>query len=283
MHRIGAGIAMVSSLVWFAGGFSSAQAAREIPAESFFQNTFDAGDSIFGGKKRTSRRGSSEESVPGNATDLDIFKMAIVKNESGGRYRAISPPNPNVGGQRAYGKYQVLAGNIGPWTEKAVGRRYSVQEFLDSPDVQERVADMRFREEFEKHGSWDDVAAIWFSGLPYKGNNRCDINMCVPEYVSNMRATMRRLSQKRDLASSAGQEVLPDQIVTPEIARAASKALALHCDTHGCPKGGVNAPGTRYPFRTKDGRVLYMVAEIHSNCADGTNRCPHTGMTVYTR
>jgi hypothetical protein len=49
--------------------------------------------------------------------------------ESGGKYDAVGPV-ANAQGQRAYGKYQVMDFNVGPWTQEVLGRPMTPQEFI---------------------------------------------------------------------------------------------------------------------------------------------------------
>lgn len=107
---------------------------------------------------------------------------AITHTESGGNYRAVGPPTPYG---RAYGRYQVLAPNIAPWTRAALGRALTVDEFLADREAQDITTGYIMTLELIRHrGDIHDVIAVWFSGKPYAGNTRCDVNMCTPTYVA---------------------------------------------------------------------------------------------------
>ena len=107
---------------------------------------------------------------------IDDWARAIASIESAGSggYSALGPVTQK--GNRAYGKYQVMDFNIGPWTEKYVGRRMTPQEFLASPEAQEAVFRGEFGGNVEKYGSPQEAASVWFTGQPMsRGANRKDI------------------------------------------------------------------------------------------------------------
>lgn len=89
-------------------------------------------------------------------------KQAIAGNESGGRYDAVGPDTGS--GKRAYGKYQVMDFNVGPWTQEALGRPMTPQEFLASPQAQEAVADFKLGQYIKQFGSPEAAARAWFAG-----------------------------------------------------------------------------------------------------------------------
>lgn len=121
---------------------------------------------------------------------LNSFKAAIAKQESGGRYNAVGPVTAK--GNRAYGKYQVMDFNIPSWTKEALGRSLSVQDFYNSPQAQEAVANYKFNQLYNQYGNWADVASVWFSGRPVaRAGNASDVTgTTVPRYVQNILSMM---------------------------------------------------------------------------------------------
>lgn len=103
--------------------------------------------------------------------------------ESDGRYDAVGP---DTGKGRAYGKYQVMDFNIGPWTEAILGRRMTPEEFMADPAAQDAVFDAKMSEYMAKYGTVEDAASVWFSGRPYAGNTASDGYLTVPEYVARV-------------------------------------------------------------------------------------------------
>ncbi len=89
------------------------------------------------------------------------FAGAISKVESGGNYRAIGPDTG--GGNRALGKYQVMASNVGPWSQEVLGRQVTPQEFLATPELQDQIFNAKFSGYVDKYGP-EGAARAWFAG-----------------------------------------------------------------------------------------------------------------------
>lgn len=86
---------------------------------------------------------------------------AISNIESGGNYGLLGPLTKS--GDRAYGKYQVMGNNIGPWTKEVLGVEMSPKDFLGSPQVQDAVFNQKFNQYVQKYGP-DGAARAWFAG-----------------------------------------------------------------------------------------------------------------------
>lgn len=100
--------------------------------------------------------------------------IASIESAGSGDYSALGPVTAK--GNRAYGRYQVMDFNIGPWTEKYFGRRMTPDEFLASKEAQDAVFAGEFGGNVEKYGNPQDAASIWFTGKPVAtGGNRKDI------------------------------------------------------------------------------------------------------------
>lgn len=118
-----------------------------------------------------------EPSAPGElpvSSDLPPNRAsAIASIESGGRYDLLGPVTRT--GDRAYGKYQVMGANIPVWTQEALGRKMSPQEFLSSPEAQDAVFQHQFGKYEKQYGNPQDAASMWFTGKPYaEGRTRRD-------------------------------------------------------------------------------------------------------------
>jgi len=118
---------------------------------------------------------------------LQQLERGIARVESGGDYNAIGPDvKRRRGVDNAYGKYQVMGANVPGWTEQALGRRLTPQEFLRSPEAQEAVFRDQMTRNLQKYGTLEDAASVWFTGRPYaqalKAGAR-DVNMGVERYV----------------------------------------------------------------------------------------------------
>ena len=95
---------------------------------------------------------------------FDAFFQAIAQQESGGNYGAV---NSRTG---ASGRYQIMPGNIGPWSQQYLGRRVSVAEFRASPQLQDQLAHAVLKSYYDKYGP-RGAAAAWYSGSPTKAND----------------------------------------------------------------------------------------------------------------
>lgn len=111
-------------------------------------------------------------SAPSFRTKVTALRLAITGQESGGNPNAINPHSA------ATGLGQVMPANIGPWTQAAIGRRMSRQEFLNSPQAQIQVMEWRLGKYLEagmRATNNDErqairyAAAAWYGGL---GNAR---------------------------------------------------------------------------------------------------------------
>lgn len=97
-------------------------------------------------------------------SDIGRYAGAISGIESGGRYDAIGPTHRKYG--RALGKYQVMESNLPSWSQEAIGRRVSPDEFLSTPAIQDAIFEKKFGQSVEKYGNPQDAASVWFTGQP---------------------------------------------------------------------------------------------------------------------
>jgi hypothetical protein len=88
------------------------------------------------------------------------FAGAISSIESGGNYRAVGP---QTGKGRALGKYQVMEYNVGPWSERVLGRRLTPDQFLADDKAQDQVFEGIFGNYVKKYGP-EGAAKAWFGG-----------------------------------------------------------------------------------------------------------------------
>lgn len=116
--------------------------------------------------------------------------IAAVESRGSGDYAAVGPvvKKGMYANQRAYGRYQVMEGNIAPWTKAAIGRSLTKEEFLASENAQDRVAAAQLQASKDKFGTWEDAASVWFSGRPMKSaGNANDGYTTVPQYINKFR------------------------------------------------------------------------------------------------
>lgn len=87
--------------------------------------------------------------------------IAGIESAGSGDYAALGPVTGS--GDRAYGRYQVMGANIPEWTQAALGRPMTPEEFIANPQAQDATFDHRFGGYVNKYGP-EGAARAWFSG-----------------------------------------------------------------------------------------------------------------------
>jgi len=133
------------------------------------------------GPKDSSTRGSEE--VFG--TVAKIVNAISMAESSGGKNT--NHPLVKKGmykGQRAIGEYAIMPGNVSQWTKQALGYEMSVEDFKDNPDAQAYVTEYKINEYYNKYGTVEDAASVWFTGKPVReAGNVSDGYTTAPEYL----------------------------------------------------------------------------------------------------
>ena len=121
-----------------------------------------------------------------NAANLDRAKCAIATIESGscgGNYGAVGPRTNK--GNRAYGKYQVMDFNVPSWTREVLGQALTPQQFLNSPEAQEKVFEQKFSQLASQYGGYENASKVWFGGPKALRNpNASDGGTTVAKYAA---------------------------------------------------------------------------------------------------
>lgn len=117
------------------------------------------------------------------AVTVEQLMAAIKQVESGGNYSVIN----SIG---AVGAYQVMTANIASWTREALGRVLTRDQFRNSPAAQDKVARHFLGKSMKKYGSWENAAAVWFSGQPNPGSTASDGGNTVAQYVAKVRKAL---------------------------------------------------------------------------------------------
>jgi hypothetical protein len=178
-----------------ASGFLDEQERQEEPTKEEREQSFISrreGDS----PSKYAPRRPSESPIPIDAEMPNVLDaLAAVESRGSGDYEAVGPvvTKGMYKGQRAYGRYQVMEGNIGPWTEAAVGRRYTAEEFVADPQAQDAVAAYQLQMSKDKYGTWEDAASVWFSGRPLsQAGKASDGYLTTPAYINKFRRNFVR-------------------------------------------------------------------------------------------
>jgi len=176
------------------------------------------------------------------------FADAIASIESGGNYRAVT----NSGkGRRAYGKYQVMGENIGPWTKEILGKELTPTEFLNNPEAQDAVFNGKFGQSVAKYGNPQDAASVWFTGRPLaQGKNAMDIfGTTGSAYVDRFNQALAKMIGGQNAAPST-----PNSLPAPAAGGSSGTEAApqyggmgtflsslIHAGLSGLNNGGPNA------------------------------------------
>jgi hypothetical protein len=119
---------------------------------------------------------------------------AAVESSNNPRITGKEIPSGPYAGDKAYGLYQVMGKNIPDWTEKALGRRMTPEEYLNDTEAQHAVYNKIAGDNLRKYGNIPDAVSVWASGRPLGGNTTRDLVSGVPTsgYVSNF---MKRMGE----------------------------------------------------------------------------------------
>jgi hypothetical protein len=101
-----------------------------------------------------------------------------------------------------------MGANIPSWTEEALGKRMTPDEFVKNPEAQEKVFEHHFGKSVQKYGNPYDAASVWFSGRPMaRAGNASDVlGTTVPGYVSKFRSAYEGEGAPRPPGLVPGEE-----------------------------------------------------------------------------
>lgn len=143
---------------------------------------------------------------------IDQYLTALGQIESSGNYGALGPVTN--GGDRAYGKYQVMGNNIPAWTKQALGSSLTPSQFLNDPNAQDAVAKHYFGNYLNQYGNPQDAASMWFSGTPLsQGAGRSDGYNTGSQYVAKFNKALQGV--QGDSTSPMDMAMLPTN-ATPD-------------------------------------------------------------------
>ena len=118
---------------------------------------------------------------------------AVSHQEGSGSYSQLGPviAKGPMAGDRAYGKYQVMGSNIGPWSQEILGQQLTPQQFLQNPNAQEAIARGKLGQYAQKYGP-EGAAKAWFAGPGGMNNPSAhdQLGTTVGQYGANVAAMM---------------------------------------------------------------------------------------------
>lgn len=140
---------------------------------------------------------------------------AISSIESGGNYGILGPVTRS--GDRAYGRYQVMGSNVGPWTKEALGKALTPQQFLASPTAQDAVFQSRFGKYAQKYGP-EGAARAWFAGEGGMNNPNAkdSLGTSVASYASKFTNALGGAPQSQTTLTQPSQSLQPMPL-TPRV------------------------------------------------------------------
>lgn len=216
----------------------------------------------------------------GDISDLEKARCAISKNESGscgGNYGLVGPPTRSGG--RAYGRYQVMDFNVGPWSAQACGVRMTPEQFRQSPDCQDKVFDQQFGRYMEQCG-FAGAAAKWFSGrcaIGSGGDGYTSIGRYVAKALGTYNGSSFPFGSQNSVYASAGGSPFaqvnplgptgPSQIACSQSGYCYAQAPSAYMTTApiGTASGGVSGTTATTPVTTGTTPVSQVITPVGSN------------------
>lgn len=131
--------------------------------------------------------------------------IASIESAGSGDYGAVGPTNPKLG--RALGRYQIMEANIGPWSQEALGRTVTPDEFLADPKIQDAIFDKKFGSYVSQYGP-EGAAQAWFAGPGGVGklDRRDSLGTTVGDYGRKFVAAAGVPAQVASLDPAAGMQ-----------------------------------------------------------------------------
>lgn len=156
------------------------------------------------------------------------YAAQIASVESGGSktpYGLLGPVTKT--GDRAYGKYQVMGSNVGPWTKEILGQQMTPQEFAANPQAQDAVFQGKFGQYVSKYGNPQDAASAWFTGGPLStgAGRRDQLGTSGAEYVRRFNAAAPGGAAAADGAPVNGTQAIAQALQAPQNDGSASGGL----------------------------------------------------------
>lgn len=115
--------------------------------------------------------------------------IAAIESAGSGDYAAVGPRHSKLG--RALGRYQIMESNIGPWSQAALGRKVTPDEFMSSPQIQDAIFNHRFGQYVNQFGP-EGAAQAWFAGPGGVGKmgRRDSLGTSVAAYTDKFRRAL---------------------------------------------------------------------------------------------
>jgi hypothetical protein len=141
--------------------------------------------------------------------------LASIESAGSGDYKALGPwtDESMADRDRAYGRYQVMGKNIGPWGEQYLKQSGITPEmFMADPALQDKMVDAVMGDYVKQHG-YRGASSKWFTGSP----NEPDRSDTFGKYTGKSYADrfMAALEQNADSPSEGGSRFGGTGLGTP--------------------------------------------------------------------
>lgn len=203
------------------------------------------------------------ESEYASITGVDplAYAQAIKDIESsGGNYQIRGPvvAKGRYRGERAMGAYQVMPGNLAGvnpslgssgWDIIAIGRPVSEQEFMSSPEIQDKIFLAQLKKTLNGGFTYRDAASIWFTGKPLKtaNPNVSDGLTSQREYIRRFDAAYARRAGKID-PNTEIQVAQTSNVTNASIGSPTKKEVNVPPGNQKTWQEPNSAYNTRYPY-----------------------------------
>ena len=180
--------------------------------------------------------------------NMSAYAAAIRAVESSGNYGALGPvlKTGSYAGDRAYGAYQIMGGNIGPWSEQALGKRISTSDFMANPSYQDAIFKHRFGGYMSQYGNPQDAASAWFTGRPLSsGGGATDVlGTSGTQYVQKFNTELSKATSSLSTLGSSTSSTVNSlgqaaQSATTNLGKFSSNLLNAFPSAPSSPGGGI--------------------------------------------
>jgi hypothetical protein len=259
-HNVGEGLAVLGQAIKGRrelNAITKAQATGRAEGDSVFSALFGGGAGSAPVSAPTASGNAISAALGGGAGGNPNYRNAIAGIESAGSgdYSAVGPTNPKLG--RALGRYQVMEGNLPSWSQEALGRTVTPEQFLADPKLQDSIFDHKFGSYVQQFGP-EGAAQAWFAGPGGVGKvNRKDaLGTDVGSYGQKFMSALGGNAPVQVASTDPGAGVTaalngapPAAPASPQAASPVAAALSPRA-TEPPPAAAVPSPAAPAPMQT---------------------------------
>jgi len=194
--------------------------------------------------------------------------IASIESAGSGDYGALGPLVARAGGagpgpsDRAYGRYQIMGSNIGPWAQQYLQQAGVTPEaFLKDPALQDKLFDAVFSDYVRKYGE-ENAAQAWFGGPGSIGKTdvKDRLGTSVGDYGKRYLAALGAPGVSTPAKAAPAQPAAPARDSKDPYASSIADALGGLGDAFGSYKS-VTTPIAPPQATSTGGEVMPMISE----------------------